>query len=261
MKALRQAALALAAKGMRIFPCVERGKEPAIHSNLKRATTDPNVISGWWRRYELNIAIATGPGSGIWVLDVDGDEGETTLRKLEAAQGALPPTVEVITGDGRHVYFRWPQGCDIRNSQCRDDVPGLDWRGNGGYAVAPPSVHPSGRRYAWSVDRADSFADAPDWLVELVTSKSRSDSVSIPASTPEQWATFLAQRVDGSRRGSAIARFAGLLLRKYLDPLIVLDTVRMFNALRCDPPLADEEIVRIVVSIGSREADRREQRR
>ena len=49
MSALKIAALALAAKGMRIFPCVERGKEPAIAENLKRATTDPNTITGWWR--------------------------------------------------------------------------------------------------------------------------------------------------------------------------------------------------------------------
>jgi len=108
MTPLGKAALALAGRGMRVFPCVERSKEPAIHDNLRRATTDPNIISGWWRSYDLNIAIATGPDSGVWVLDVDGDEGESTLRKLEAAHGALPPTVEVITGDGRHLYFRWP---------------------------------------------------------------------------------------------------------------------------------------------------------
>lgn len=256
---LRDAALALARKGMRVFPCIEREKEPWIKDNLRRATTDENVIRGWWRRYELNIGIATGPGSGVWVLDIDGDEGEATLRKLEAAHGALPPTVEVITGNGRHVYFRWPTGIDILNSQERDEIPGIHVRGAGGYVVAPPSIHPSGRAYGWSVDSSKEFADAPDWLIDLVTTKGRRDNNGNPeATSSEAWRTFLAETHDGSRRGSAVARCAGLLLRKYLDPLIVLDVVRMFNALRCDPPLADEEIVRIVVDIGSREADRRE---
>jgi len=61
MTPLGKAALALASKGMFVFPCVERGKAPAIHNGFKSATTDPNIISGWWRRFDLNIAIATGP--------------------------------------------------------------------------------------------------------------------------------------------------------------------------------------------------------
>src|SRR5215831_6308491 len=103
MTALRQAALALAAKGMRVFPCWERSKEPITRHGVLEATTDPHKIAGWWCKRDFNVAIATGPDSGVWVLDVDGDDGEATLRKLEAAFGPLPPTVEVITGNGRHL--------------------------------------------------------------------------------------------------------------------------------------------------------------
>jgi hypothetical protein len=149
---LLQTAISLAARNLRVFPCVERGKEPAIDDNLNRATTDPSIITAWWRNRNFNIGIATGAGSGVWVLDVDGEEGEATLRRLEAEHGALPTTVEAITGKGRHLYWRWPAGTKIRNAQLREDVPGLDWRGDGGYVLAPPSFHPSGRRYAWSVD-------------------------------------------------------------------------------------------------------------
>ena len=91
---LRNAALAIGSKGLRVFPCLERAKEPAIYDNLKRATTDANLISGWWQTRQFNIGIATGEGSGIWVLDIDGDEGEATLRSLEAEHSALPVTVE-----------------------------------------------------------------------------------------------------------------------------------------------------------------------
>jgi Bifunctional DNA primase/polymerase, N-terminal len=256
MSPLKTAALALAAKGMRIFPCVERGKEPAIADNLKRATTDPNIIAGWWRSRDFNIGIATGPDSGIWVLDIDGAEGEALIRQHEAEHGiALPPTVEVITTDGRHLYFRWPAGCEIRNKQDDPIMPEIDVRGEGGYVLAPPSIHPiSGRRYAWSVDSADSFADAPDWLIELIITKSNV----VPITAPETWRSFISEPVEGSHRGHAVARLYGLLVRRFLDPLVALDIARMFNALRCKPPLDDADVVRIVDAIARREADRRE---
>ena len=255
MTPLGTAALALAARGLRVFPCDERQKNPAISDNLRRATTDPNLIKGWWSSRNFNIGIATGAGSDVWALDVDGHDGEATLRLLEAKPGRLPETVEAITGDGQHNYFKWPTGCEIRNAQLRDDVPGLDWRGNGGYAIAPPSIHPSGRRYAWSVDSAGKFADAPEWLIDLVTSKA---SNVIPITTPEAWRSFIDKPVEGSRRGRAIARLYGHLVRKYVHPLVALDITRMFNQLRCTPPLDDYDVIRIIDDIARREADRRE---
>jgi hypothetical protein len=190
----------------------------------------------------------------VWVLDVDGEEGEATLRKLEAEHGALPATVEAITGKGRHLYFRWASGIVIRNKQVNPNMPGIDVRGNGGYVLAPPSIHPSGAVYAWSVDSASSFADAPDWLLDIVI---KGDNGAAPrAATPEEWRTFLGQEVEGSRRGHAVARFFGLLLRKYLDPYLALDTVRMFNTLRCRPPLSDDEVQEICEEVARREAAR-----
>jgi hypothetical protein len=255
---LRDAALALAAKGMRVFPCkahpAERRKEPMFNEWQRYATTDATRIGNWWRHDEFNVAIATGPGSGVWVLDLDGDEHEVWLRELEAEHGALPATVEVITGKGRHLYFRWPADRIIRNVQNRDDFP--DVRGDGGYVLAPPSIHPSGRAYAWSVDSADEFADAPEWLIDLIQRRpSAGNGGSIERATPESWRSFISETVDGSHRGSAIARLYGLLIRRWIDPYVALDIVRMFNQLRCDPPLHDHDVVRIANAIASRQAD------
>src|SRR5262249_37782818 len=144
MTPLGEHALQLAAKGMRVFPCIERGKEPAIADNLRRATPDQNVARGWGRWRDFNSGVATGAASGVWVLDIDGGDGEALLRELEAKHGALPPTIEVITGKGRHLYFRWPSGCEIRNKQDNPVMPSIDVRGEGGYVLAPCSVHPSG---------------------------------------------------------------------------------------------------------------------
>jgi len=258
MTPLGIAALKLASKGLRVFPCVERRKQPLINDNIVRATTDPNIISGWWASRSLNIAIATGAGSGIWVLDIDGDEGEQTLRNLETEYGSLPPTVEAITGAGRHLYWRWPSSIEIRNTQCRDDLPGLDVRGEGGYVLAPPSRHPSGRTYVWSVDSASDFEDAPDWLIGLVTGKSVNPGVSIALTSQEAWRTFICAVVEGSRRSSALARLSGLLLRRYIDPLVALELVQLFNTQRCVPPLDADEVVAIVADICRREMQRRE---
>jgi hypothetical protein len=65
-----------------------------------------------------------------------------------------------------HHYFRWP-GVMVRNSASKV-APKLDVRGSGGYCLAPPSVHPTGRRYAWSVDSGNAIAAAPPWLIGLV---------------------------------------------------------------------------------------------
>ena len=111
-----RSALALAARGFHIFPCRPRDKRPATANGLKDATTDPDIIQAWWQQQpDNNIAIATGPASGIFVVDVDGLDAEAALRRLEAEHGALPATVEVITARGRHIYFKWPQE-PVRNS-------------------------------------------------------------------------------------------------------------------------------------------------
>jgi bifunctional DNA primase/polymerase-like protein len=131
---------------------------------VKDATIDPGVIERWWQRADFNIGVATGAVSGILVIDVDDVDAEAELRRLETAHVALPATVEAITARGRHLFFRWPEQ-DIRNSAGKI-APGIDVRGNGGYIIAPPSLHPSGRRYAWSVDSANVFAPAPAWLLD-----------------------------------------------------------------------------------------------
>jgi hypothetical protein len=254
MTPLGEYAQVLARRGMRIFPCKERGKEPAITENLRRATTDLNLIAGWWAAQNFNIGIATGEGSGVWVLDIDGEEGEKTLHEFEAKFGALPQTVEAITGKGRHLYFRWVTGVVIRNKQVNPGMPGIDVRGNGGYVLAPPSIHPSGRAYAWSVDSASSFADAPDWLLDLIAKGATSSKAS--THSPDEWASFLDDHVEGSRRSAAIARISGVLLRRWIEPEITLGLVRGWNESRCHPPLDGVEVERIIKNITRRETTR-----
>jgi hypothetical protein len=258
---LGRAAIALGAKGMRVFPCWPRKKEPAIRDNLRLAAVDETIIRRFWGEQGLyNIGVATGRASGVWVLDVDGHEGRETMRRLEAEHGPLPPTVEVITGNGRHLYWKWPDGFDIRNFQVRNDLPGLDVRGEGGYVLAPPSIHPSGRAYAWSVDSASQFAVAPDWLTQIVTERSGRKSgngEAVAPATPRDWQALLSQNHEGSRRANFVARVFGHFVRKFSEPAVSFAAVEALDEKWCKPPLGHDECVRICADIARLEAERR----
>jgi hypothetical protein len=166
--AFLQAALDYAARGLPVFPCVPRDKIPATKRGFHDATTNPGTIRRWWRATDCyNIGVRTGAGSGVWILDVDGNDGAASLYALEAEHGALPATPEVITARGRHLWFKYtvPISCSTGRIG-----PGIDVRADGGCIMAPPSIHPTGQVYAWWTDSFD-LASAPNWLLELTRKK------------------------------------------------------------------------------------------
>lgn len=168
------AALGYAARGWAVLPLRPRAKTPLTEHGLKDATTDPDIIPRWWARWpDANVGIATGQDSGLIVIDIDEDhDGDQTLDQLEAEHGPLPTTMTSLTGAGRHLLFQHP-GQALRNSAGRLGA-GIDTRGDGGYIVAPPSVHPSGVAYEWLHDTPP--AVLPDWVLEALTAR--------PAPTP-----------------------------------------------------------------------------
>ena len=248
------AALALAGKGLLVFPCRPRDKRPATANGLKDATRDPDIIRRWWRQEpQLNLAIATGAVSNVFVIDLDGLDAEVNLRRLEAEHGELPATVEVITARGRHVYFRWPE-TPVRNSAGKI-APGIDVRGDGGYVLAPPSVHPSGRPYAWSVDSANAFAPAPEWLLAKLAAAAPAAGSGTPSS---EWRNLIIAGVAKGERNCTVARLTGHLLRRRVDPIAVLELMQAWNATHCTPPLPAEDVERVVGSIAGKELKRRQ---
>ncbi len=165
---VEQAALDYLARGWSVIPVREQAKRPAVAwKAYQKKCVSEDTLHDWFRRLpNPNVAIVTGALSGLVVLDVDPRHGgRESLRKLEREHGSLPETVESVTGGGgRHVYFAHPGG-EVRN---RTNIePGIDLRGDGGCIVAPPSVHPSGKRYAWKKGHAPgevALARLPDWL-------------------------------------------------------------------------------------------------
>src|SRR5262249_45039977 len=151
-------------------------KHPLWPGWQNAATTDLARIEQLWKRDAepygetpcFNIGIVTGCRSGLVALDIDPRHGgDETLAQLERENGPLPPTPRFLTGGGgEHILFRHP-GFPVRNS-ANELGAGVDTRGDGGYIVAPPSAHISGRRYAISVDHHPQdvgFAPLPDWII------------------------------------------------------------------------------------------------
>lgn len=167
-------ALTYARRGWRVIPIPPGEKFPrGITAWQTEGSTDEAKIAHWWTNApDHGIGIVTGATSGLWVLDVDvaGDKvGDETLAELEDAYGALPSTYEVITGSGgRHLYFAWPDGQVVTNSASGRLGPGLDVRGEGGFVVAPPSLHANGRRYEVEASSPHHVADPPGWLLALL---------------------------------------------------------------------------------------------
>ena len=146
--ALRDAALYYASRGIAVFPCVPGGKTPLTKNGLHDATTDATAVGSWWRRQPTaNIGMPTG--RSFDVIDVDGPAGFTSYLEM-VDEKIVPPTIgrSYTAGtagrEGRHVFIAPTaagNGANIR--------PGIDYRGLGGYIIAPPSVGPDGRRYSW----------------------------------------------------------------------------------------------------------------
>ena len=253
-------ALGYARRGLSVFPCVPGQKVPATKHGFKDATLNPQTIESWWRSWgECNIGVATGEISVILVLDIDTKkkDGEKELRQLEAQHGELPATVESVTpGGGRHIFFRWP-GWPVKCSQ-GEFAAGIDVRGDGGYAILPPSIHPTGRRYFWSVDAANAFVDAPQWVLDRLKATAAAAPTAGSPTPVDAWRRLVADGVDEGQRNAAVAKIAGLLLRRYVDPVVTLDLLIAWDVSRCRPPLGEREITYIVNSIAGREMRRRQ---
>jgi uncharacterized protein with PIN domain len=151
--------------------CPAPGKHPRIAwDRLMHEAAARDEVARWWRRWpQANVGVVTGTVSDLVVLDVDPRHGGgETFAELEGVHGALPHTVEALTGGGgQHLYFRHP-GVFVPS---RPVAPGLDVKGDGGLIVSPPSVHVTGRRYAWEAGCAPddaALADLPSWLLAMV---------------------------------------------------------------------------------------------
>ncbi|MCC6976273.1 MAG: bifunctional DNA primase/polymerase [Anaerolineae bacterium] len=165
MNAIQHAAVKLLERGFSVFPLAPTEKTPSRGFDLRtyqreRRATRQEVETWFGGQMGAlqNIGIATGQISGVFVVDCD---SELAYEKIK--ENGSPDTLCVATARGIHLYFSLPDF----PVPCRAGLlPGVDVRGNGGYVVAPPSTHPSGKRYQWI--REVPPAPAPEWLLALL---------------------------------------------------------------------------------------------
>ena len=276
---LLAAALGYAAQGWQIIPlhsfvdgcctceqatCGSPAKHPLNANGVHGATTDEETIRRWWKETGglANVGIATGASSGLVVVDVDAKSGGLeTLARLEQDHGKLPTTPTASTGGGgRHYFYRYPTGHVIGN---RAGIqPGIDIRGEGGYVVASPSAHASGRAYAWAVPPDEPLAEAPPWLLGLMTGKPvATASTSLQQPPPVKANTLVVQTATDDlathpgaaegQRNDTLCRLVGAHLSrgKVAEDILALAVVW---AERCAPPMREAEVERTVQSLASK---------
>jgi len=234
-----KAALRYAAKCKLVFPL--NGKVPLKNSRgLYDATMNEATIREMWRLNPgANIGFPTGSVNGVLVVDIDGPQGEATLAELEQQNGPLPPTLSVRTGRGRHFYFRQPSDLKVKSGAGLLGTK-LDVKGDGGYVVAPPSIHPETKgRYEFISDREP--ADAPPWLIEMVRAEARRENPPDDGNASE--------KVPEGDRNDTLTSMAGKLRRTGLSQVEIEAALLKANEERCDPPLGRSEVCRIAQSI------------
>lgn len=233
--------LRMADNGFRLFPIEKQGKHPLLRKWPERATCDANTLRAWMQEYPgCNWALACGAASGVFVLDVDGPEGEAAISRLIGQHGNdWTETLKVKTARGMHLYFKYPE-CTIRNSTSKL-AQGLDVRGEGGYVLVPPSVHPGGLIYCWAESgEGTQILPAPAWLLEMLTAPARRMSP-----TSEGGVDIIPE----GQRNATLAKLAGAMRRPGMTPQAIEIALLAENAGRCCPPLPETEVREIAKSV------------
>ena len=254
-------ALGYAGRGWAVFPChsitqghctcsgwktcADQGKHPRTKRGRDDATTDPDLIRRYWGQWpHANIGIATGHESGLAVIDSDPRHGGAEgLAQLEREHGPLPHTIETITGgDGRHLFFAYSAHETIKNSVGKL-APGVDVRGDGGYIIAPPSLHLAGKSYEWELahhPEETTLATIPAWVMSC--GHAATNGHHSPAFvTPEE--------IREGGRNDTLFRLGCSLRARGVSEVAIRAALIAENQERCVPPLADTEVAAIGVQV------------
>jgi hypothetical protein len=235
--------------------CASVGKHPALSGWRQQGGAyapeitlqHPNTLRRWFEGKERNVAILTGRISGIVALDIDSEEGERSAK----SRGIPEDGPQVVTGKGRHLYFAYPfertgEGHGLKNFVRA--VQGVDFRGDGGYVAAPPSLHASGREYRW-VENSLGLAlpSCPDWLFELAYKPDEERKTDGASSAFSKFPNAGGEKFpEGERNNRMFRELARLRASSRLSDRELYETAVMFNQSRCNPPLADAEVEKIV---------------
>ncbi len=239
-------ALQYVSQGFRVFP-VNPDKTPLTKHGMKDATETQLGVREYWTKWpNAGIAIST---EGLIVLDFDANKGGLeNMDKLSLKYNPLPPTrVHRTGGGGLHFIYYNNNGSDIRNAVNLDGFSGVDIRANGGYIVVPPSRHSSGGSYL--LENENEIADAPGWLIELCSAwKPQADNSLNPT-----------DHIPEGQRNDTLTRHAGSMRRRGFSERAILAALKVTNQEQCNPPLPEDDLLKIAVSVARYAPDKTDQ--
>lgn len=254
-----KAALALAESGAHIFPChypifasempscscgnpkcKSKGKHPAIKGWRTAATRDPQEIVTYWRKHpDYNIGLPTGAINNFDILDEDPKNGgEESLEELIEEYGPLPDTITTKTGSGgKHFYFQHSPG--LKNNNTGKIKSGIDFKTNGGYVIAPPSMHISGIRYQW-ITPIPELSPPPSWLASILLEQF-AVTTNYTAKPVDDW-DRVAKGAYEKERHDTLLSLAGHLLTRLKSKDLAMTLVHCYNKSACFPPKSEDEV-------------------
>lgn len=221
-----------------LCPRDKRGKTPMIGwKSVQTILPTKKNVTAWWTRWpNANIGMATGALSGVVVLDCDSGDA----RALAMERGGLDKTPAVFTGKpgGIHYHLKHPAEV-VRNFAHK--LPGLDFRGDGGYVLLPPSLHASGASYRWAENTIGMrAAEIPPWLLDLLRGGGASaDAASNDEHKPLDLEAIL-RGIDAGARDDTLWRYAGKLRGDDVPQVYAEQLLR--QAARLCHPAFDEDL-------------------
>lgn len=246
MSDLLEAALAYRERGWSVIPISPKTKRPLVKwAKYQDKIATKAQIKKWWKENpNANIAIVTGRLSDLVVIDVDTAKGGSVQ---EISRHYPTPFVARTGGGGYHLFYTYPDGHDIRNSVGED---GVDVRATGGYVVAAPSIHSSGKRYEWISGDDDAVPNrAPvKWLKNRQRHLEEHDP-------DDKWITRLMRGVEKGQRNDAKKRLIGYYIN-HMPQDVVINIMLEWNK-KNNPPLK-EDIIRNAVPSVTRTKERSE---
>lgn len=231
--------------------CTSPGKHPRLMHGLKEASTDEDTIRRWWSQWpNANVGICTGFGSAphwgpLAVLDIDDHHGGgESLSHLMISMNLDLSTVIAYTGSGgMHMLFL--AGDYAIHNSAGILGKGLDVRGIGGYIVAAPSLHASGKRYRWAPNQGPldkHMLPFPEPLWAMLAAR----RPSLP--TPRDWSSG-ERFIREGQRNVMLASLGGTMRRRGMEEPEILAALLKVNELRCSPALDIKDVDKIAWSV------------
>lgn len=232
-------ALSYADLGWAVFPLSNNSKIPLPGSRgFYEASKDKEEIKKMWSRpgaEDFNIGVATGMQSQLVVLDVDVKNGSLGKESLKRINGLSPTLIASTPSGGWHYYYFYEKPLQGKIGF----YPGLDFKAEGGYVVAPGSKLDEGV-YEW-VDSEHPVTRFPDVLLSIFNEKKEDE--------PKWKILERGEKIRQSGRNITLASIAGLYRWSGMSKDEISVAIKTINGSRCEPPLPDRDVMGIVNSI------------